>query len=284
MVQEVAALSLKGRIVAITRPKGQADELASLVSRLGGKPYVAPTVEIKPVRNLKPVREFIKKAIAGQIDFTIFTSQNGVIGLVEVSEKLKLKTELPRALGSSTVVAIGSQTREKLQSHDIKVDLTPPNFTSKGITESLNMRVSDKTVALPRMKRAKAYLRDELKKANARVLEIPVYESTLPTDKSKVRALIHDTLKRKIDIITFTSSATALNLFKIADEQHLCSRLKDHLNAGVTVVTIGPETQKTLEKMGVKVDVVPDEYTTEAMIEALLYHLDTGSIQKISAS
>ena len=268
-------MSLKGRVVAITRPIGQTDEIASLVSKFGGIPYVASTVEIKPTKDLTPVREFIKRTVAGKIDLIIFTSQNGIVGLVEASQKLELKAELLTALNSSTIVAIGPRTKEKLQSYGIKVDLTPSNFTSKGIAESLNMQVSGKIVALPRMKEAKDYLRDELKKANATVLEVPVYESVLPTDKSKVQMLIHDILRRKINVITFTSSGTALNLFRIADEQHLRRRLGDCLNAGVTVVAIGPETQKTLEEIGVKVDVVPRQYTTEAMVEALVRHLNT---------
>jgi uroporphyrinogen-III synthase len=268
-------LSLKGRVVAITRPIGQTDEIASLVSKLGGTPYIAPTVEIKPTKNLTPVREFIKKAIAGQIDFIIFTSQNGIVGLVDASQKLKLKAELLAALNSSKIVAIGPRTKEKLQSYGIKVDFTPSNFTSKGIAESLNMQVSGKIVALPRMKKAKDYLRDELKKANATVLEVPVYESSLPTDKSKVHMLVQDIVCGKVNIITFTSSGTALNLFKIADERHLRRRLQDCLNAGVTVAAIGPETQKTLEEIGVRVDVAPDTYTTEAMVEALVRDLNT---------
>jgi len=272
-------LSLEGKVVAITRPMEQADELASLVTKLGGRPYVAPTVEIKPARNLKPVKEFIKKAIARGVDFTVFTSQNGAIGLIEASEKLKLRPNLLRALSSTTVVAIGPQTRKKLQSYGIKVSLTPPTFTSKGIAESLRSKVSGKTVALLRMKKATEYLKDELRRANAKIFEVPVYESTSPTDKSKVRLLIRNILNQEIDIITFTSSATASNLFKIANEQRLLGRLKHCLNENVTIVTIGPETQKALDRMGVEVDVVPREYTTKAMFDTLMHHLNTGSSQ-----
>ena len=272
-------MSLKGKVVAITRPMGQAEELASLVTKLGGRPYLAPTVEIRPARNLKPVEEFIRKAIARRLSFTIFMSQNGVIGLVEASEKLKSRPSLLRALKSTTVVAIGPETRKKLQSYGIKVSLTPPTFTSQGIAESLRSKVSGKTVALLRMKKATKYLKDELRKANAKIFEVPVYESTAPIDKSKVRLLIRDILNQKIDIITFTSSATALNLFKIANEQRLRTRLKDCLNENVTVVTIGPETQKTLDRMGVKVDVVPREYTTKDMFDTLIHHLNTRSFQ-----
>ena len=275
MVQEVTALSLKGTVVAITRPLGQTKEMASLVSKFGGTPYVAPTVEIKPTRDLTPVREFVKKTITGQIDIIIFTSQNGVVGLVNASQKLKLKSDLLAALNSSTIVAIGPRTKEKLQSYGIRVELTPLTFTSKGIAKSLSKQVSGKIVALPRIKEAKDYLSNELKKASATVLEVPVYESILPRDKSKVHMLMDDILCGKINVITFTSSGTALNLFKIADEQHLRRRLQGCLNADVTVVAIGPETRKTLMEMGVKVDVVPLKYTTEAMVEALVRHLNT---------
>ena len=45
-------MSLKGKTLVITRPEGQAGELASLISALGGVPRIVPTVEIRPLKNL----------------------------------------------------------------------------------------------------------------------------------------------------------------------------------------------------------------------------------------
>jgi uroporphyrinogen-III synthase len=45
MVQKTP--TLKGKTVAITRAKHQAQETATLIEQMGGKPYIIPTLEFK---------------------------------------------------------------------------------------------------------------------------------------------------------------------------------------------------------------------------------------------
>ena len=54
-----SALPLQGRVVAITRPKGQSMGMAELVESLGGVPRLAPTVEIRPSNDGRQIEEFI---------------------------------------------------------------------------------------------------------------------------------------------------------------------------------------------------------------------------------
>ena len=44
MVQD--ALTLKGRTVALTRPRDQAEETGKLIKQYGGEPYFIPSIEI----------------------------------------------------------------------------------------------------------------------------------------------------------------------------------------------------------------------------------------------
>lgn len=262
-------MSLKGKIIAITRPEKQTHKLARLVSKLGGKPYVAPTVEIKPPLNRHHVTKFVNKVLGGQIDFVIFMSVNGVTSLTKFLEEPEQKRKFFRELNKATIVAIGPKTRKELENHGIKADIVPLKYSSEGIVESLRkIDLRGKTGAIPRSSDASKYLRQELEKMGASILEVPIYESTLPQDKSKVLTLLSDLFKGRIDAITFTSASTAQNLFKIASEHAQADELRDCLKKTV-VAAIGPTTQRTLEKLGLKVDVVPKEYTIEAMMEAL---------------
>lgn len=266
-------MSLKGKVIAITRPKKQARELAELVSRLGGKPYVAPTVEVKPLRDKHPITEFVNKVLNGRVDYVIFMSVNGVTSLIEFLKNLEQKNGFLKELNRVMIVAIGPKTEGKLKEYGVETNLVPLQHSSEGIVESLRkMDLQGKTVAILRSSIANTYLRQELEKIGANVLEFPAYESAPPSDDSKVLIFLNDLFEEKIDAITFTSSSTVQNLFKIADEHAPSKKFRDCLEKTV-VVAIGSTTQRSLEELGVEVDVVPNEYTIEAMIEALARYM-----------
>ena len=105
---------LQGKTVAITRPRRQANELARIISKHGGKPYIVPTVEIKFGKAQKPVKEFIHKVADGKVDYVIFTSVNGIIGLLKIAEELRAKNKIIDLLNKVNIIAIGPKTKTKL--------------------------------------------------------------------------------------------------------------------------------------------------------------------------
>ena len=76
----------------------------------------------------------------------------------------------------------------------------------------------------------------------------------------------------EVDAVTFTSASTGRNLFKIANAHALLAELEEGLR-GAVVAAIGSTTGEALKELGVRVDVVPDEHSTEALIEALVEKL-----------
>ena len=245
---------LEGRTVVITRPKHQADDLAQIVIRLGGKPRIVPTVEIGPVSNLEEVQEPFKLILSGGADLIVFMSQNGVISFVALAERLDMKEKMLQALSKMQVVAIGSKTKMRLEEQGIRVDITPDDFSSNG---------------LPRTDKPTDYLNVKLAERQVKVVQFPVYETRIPSDVVEVLHLVRDILLGEVDIITFTSSATAQNLMRIADTYRASDRLRKALNEKTLVVSIGPMTEKTLRSLGVEVHVTPTEYTIEAMMNTV---------------
>ncbi|HYB93089.1 MAG TPA: uroporphyrinogen-III synthase, partial [archaeon] len=161
-----------------------------------------------------------------------------------------------------------------IKNYGVKVGITPSKFSSEGIIERLgNMNLRGKTVAIPRTREVDPYLRNKLEGMGAHVLETTVYESTSPSDESKMLKLLNDMFDGKIDAITFTSSATARNLFKTAYNHGLGNKLQKCLRGKVVVAAIGPMTERTLENLGARVDVVSKEYTVEAMMNELIKYL-----------
>ena len=74
------------------------------------------------------------------------------------------------------------------------------------------------------------------------------------------------------DIVTFTSSFTAINLFKMASQHLSVDDLRKYLGKTI-IAAIGPVTRRTLEELGIKVDVMPKKYTIEAMVKSLVNYV-----------
>jgi uroporphyrinogen III methyltransferase/synthase len=93
--------------------------------------------------------------------------------------------------------------------------------------------------------------------------EVIIYrsETTARIDAAQRQDLIDG----NCDYITFTSSSTVTNFVNIIGPGNVI-----HMNAGTKVACIGPITARTAEEYGFTVDVMPDRYTIEALVDAII--------------
>ncbi|MFQ5993443.1 MAG: uroporphyrinogen-III synthase, partial [Nitrospiraceae bacterium] len=92
---------------------------------------------------------------------------------------------------------------------------------------------------------------------------IEAYRTALPrSDAASLHALLYE---GKLDMVTFTSSSTVINFAKFFPGEDV----KELLD-GVAVACIGPITQRTAEEKGIRVDVVPREYTVDGLTQAIV--------------
>jgi uroporphyrinogen-III synthase len=269
MVQKTP--SLKGKTVAITRPAGQAEEAGKLIEAKGGVPYYIPAIEIKGLSNFSPVKKFITELLKGQVDYAIFMSTNGVKYLFGVAETLKQTGELKEGLAKAFVIAVGPRTAQALEEeYHVHVGLVPTKYSSEGLIECFQGReVSGKKIRIPRTSNATPTLTDKLKAMGADVEEIYVYESGLPVDEKLKDKFFQDLTYGKINAIVFGSGLSAKNIFKMLAEKASMEKLRSIINGKVTTVAIGPTTAEALGEMGVKVDVMPEDYLFEKALAAL---------------
>ena len=69
------------------------------------------------------------------------------------------------------------------------------------------------------------------------------------------------------------------SMAEVLAERAFLKEFGGYLNRKMIVAVIGSLTQKTLEELGVKVDVAPEEYTVEAMIETLVNYFKIENTQ-----
>ena len=269
MVQKTP--SLKGKTVAITRSTGQAEEAGKLIKEKGGMPYYIPAIEIKALTNFFAVKNFVGELVQGQVDYVIFMSTNGVKYLFSAAESLKQSSRLKEGLAKTFVIAVGPKTSQVLEEeYHVHVSLVPLKYSSDGLIECLaGKEISGKTIRIPRTTGATPTLTEKLREMGAQVEEVYVYESGLPADKELKDKFFQDLTSGKIDAIVFGSGLSAKNIFKMLSEKAPMEILRVLINAKVTTVAIGPTTAQALRELGVKVDVIPEDYLFEGALTAL---------------
>jgi len=269
MVQKTP--SLKGKTIAITRPAGQAEEAGKLIEEKGGIPYYMPAIEIKGLSNFEQIKKLIAEMLDLQVDYVIFMSTNGVKHLFSAADELKQTSQLQEGLASTFVIAVGPRTADSLEKdYKVHVSLVPTKYSSEGLIECFEEgEVEGKKIRIPRTSSASPTLTGKLKEMGADVEEIYVYESGLPVDEKLKEKFYQDLTAGKIDAILFGSGLSAKNIFKMLSEKASMDKLRSIMNQKITTVAIGPTTADALNEMGIKVDVMPEDYLFENALEAL---------------
>ncbi len=247
---------LFGKRILITRTRKQASKLSEKLSELGARCYQVPTIEIKPLKNPE-IAEEIRKLES--YNWLIFTSENGVEVFFERLFEENLDT---RALSGVKIAAIGSGTKKKLLNYGIKADVVPDgSFTQEGLLEAFDsVDLAGKRVLIARAKKARNVLPKGLEERGAFVKVLPVYETICPEDS---REKLIGLLKEGVDVITFTSSSTVENFFKLLGEEK-------ELLSGVKFASIGPITSQTLKEYGFEPHIEAEVHTIDGLVEAIL--------------
>ena len=252
VVGEVVRLSeiLREPTIAILRPDNRGGESEKIARDLGFRPILAPSIAFSELPLPADLPERIERA-----DCVVFTSATGA----EIALRDERVAEL---LGRSVLATIGPRTREALEERGLKVAVVPESFSSRGLAHSLAPRF--KRVLLLRSARGSPELVAILEEAGVEIDEVHLYDIA-PSKDPRLDWLI---LWGMPDFFAFTSGSTAKNLIERAKELGAEDDLRERL-ARSKVAAIGPPTRAELERLGVRVDVVPERYTFEAMLKEI---------------
>jgi uroporphyrinogen III methyltransferase/synthase len=230
---------LHGEVVAVTRARAQASELAARLRDLGAEVVETPAIRIEPLPVEPP----------DPPDLLCFTSPNGV-GLYFDA--------LPgdaRSLAGTRIAAIGPGTAAALRERGIEADVVPERFVAEGLLEALDQEsLAGKRVLIARAEEARDVLPDGLRERGALVEVLAVYR-TVAESLTEAQA---DALERAT-YVTFTSSSTVRYLLAAAGA----------LPERARVVSIGPVTSATLREHGREPDAEAGRHDIEGLIDAL---------------
>lgn len=250
--QALAQAPLAGRRVLSTRPRGQGDELAALITALGGECLHVPVIRIEPPDSWEPLDRTI--AASDTFDWIVFASANGVRSFVD---RLRSMGRDGRHLGTVRLAAIGSATAEALDAAGLTCDLQPARFQSEGVVEALGTTVNGGRFLLVRADRGRDVMRRELEALGHHVAEVAAYSSRA------VETIDADTLaaidRGGIDWITVTSSFIAESAARLFGDRMRRWR----------IASISPITTAALVAQGLRPTVEAGQPTAAALAEAI---------------
>jgi len=189
--------SLRGRGILVTRPSGQAQNLARLIEEAGGRAHLFPAIEIQdlpPPQALARLQEF---------DLAIFISPTAV------AKTMGRLAEWPQAVRTA---AVGGGTRRELERRGVGSVISPAaGADTEALLAAPEMRdVAGKRIVIFRGENGRALLGDTLRQRGAHVEYASCYRRTRPEKNQSFKP-------DEIDAITVSSSEGLANLFEMLD-------------------------------------------------------------------
>ncbi|MEO5875162.1 MAG: uroporphyrinogen-III synthase [Streptosporangiaceae bacterium] len=250
---------LFGWRVLVPRTKEQAGDLSEQLRSCGAVPEEVPTISVEPPRTPQQMDRAIKGLVTGRYEWVVFTSINAVRAVREKFDEYGLDA---RAYAGLKVAAVGEQTAAALVEFGVSPDLVPEGSqSSEGLLEVWPPYDEDldpiNRVLLPRADIATDRLISGLTELGWECDDVTAYRTVRAAPPP---APIREAIKGGgFDAVLFTSSSTVKNLIGIAGKPH-----------NVTVIAvIGPQTAKTAEEYGLRVDVMADKPSVAALAAAL---------------
>jgi uroporphyrinogen III methyltransferase/synthase len=250
---------LFGKRILVTRTREQAGELGALLRDHGAEVIETPVIRIVPPEDFGPLDRALARA--AEYDWLIFTSVNGVRAVRDRLWETGLDI---RALHGPRIAAIGPRTAEECQAVGLRPSVVPAEYVAENLAATLGAEgVSGQRILIARAAEAREVLPDTLINLGTQVEVVPAYQTVPDTDGL---ARLADALDAgDIDIITFASSST-VRFFVEALGQDRAQALTSHAK----IACIGPITAQTAKALGLRVDMIPSEYTIPALVEAII--------------
>lgn len=241
--------------MVVTRAAHQARALIELLQAEGADTLALPTIAIEGPEDPGPLDESLRDQ--SRYDRLLLGSANAVAQLEARAALCGLRWTLP-------VLCVGSKTSALVEASKAFEGpvRTPKTFRAEAMVEELKALggLEGQRFLFPRPPTGRTALLDLLTAEGAQV-EAPVAYRIVPAERPSKRLL---TRLERADAFTFLSGETLACFLQLLSE----SKARALLSAAAVAV-IGPVAKARAASLNVRVDVVPERATTEALVDAL---------------
>jgi len=234
----------------------RANEIAELIRRQQGDPFVAPSMREFPLETHQEAFDFAERLFRGEFDMLIFLTGVGTRALDKVLASRYPKEKFAEALLKIAIVARGPKPLAALREMQVPVTVTVPEPNTWRELLAVIANRTERRIAVQEYGKSNPELLEGLRKRGAEVTAVRVYQWDLPEDTAPLREAIRRIVEGQADVAMFTTSIQVTHLFRIAAEACLEDALLAELRR-MAVASIGPTTSETLEEFGITPDITP---------------------------
>ena len=248
----------------------RADELARLIERFGGTPFVSPSLrEVGLDANPEAV-DFANRLICGEIDVVVLLTGVGTRQLLAQIERHVDRRRFLDALSDVPVIVRGPKPLAVLREWGLtpKFKAPEPN-TWREILEIVDTQlpVANLVVGVQEYGKPNVSLTAGLEARGATVRTVKVYGYDFPLDSAPLEANIRRIAAGEIDAALFTSAHQVINLLRMAERLGLAEALRRRMHE-LVVASIGPTTSESLRDCELPVDLEPEHGKMGQLVQA----------------
>jgi uroporphyrinogen-III synthase len=255
MLRDNSPMSFDGRRI-LSLESRRATEMATLIRKQGGDPFVAPSMREMPLEENPEAFAFAERLFGGDIDMVILLTGVGTRYLDRVLSTRYEPGRLAEALRHVTVAVRGPKPGAVMREWQVPVAVQAPEpNTWRELLAALESR-SERRVAVQEYGRSNPDFLDALRAQGREVTTVRVYGWGLPEDTGPLREAVHRLAEGRIDAALFTTAMQLTQLFRIAGEEHLETEVREALQK-IFVGSIGPTTTEELADWGIRPQLEP---------------------------
>ena len=246
----------------------RAKEMATLILREGGEPFVAPSVQERALDDSGEALRFVERLASGEFDMLVCMTGAGLAFWRDQVAAQGAVERLGAALRGVTIVSRGPKPLPILRELGAHADLVVPEpNTWKEIVAGIESR-PERRIAVQEYGRPNLEMNAALQQLGASVTAIVLYRWELPADLEPLREAARRLAARQFDVVLFTSSIQLDHLMAVAEDLKVQPAVLSCLREFVAVASVGPVMTATLQDAGIPVDIVPVHPKMAALVKA----------------
>ncbi|MCE2793853.1 MAG: uroporphyrinogen-III synthase [Planctomyces sp.] len=232
----------------------RAEEMSSLLGRQGATVISAPSMREVPIENNPQAVAAIRDIISGRFPLVILMTGVGTESLFEVARSQGLFEDLLVALGRVFLAIRGPKPATVLSKVGLKYQLKAPEpNTWRELLQALDTAGPDLAgteLAIQEYGLPNHRLYAALQERGATVVPVPVYRWAFPEDPEPLYAALRQVSAGSVDGLLFTSANQVSNVLQAAQQLGLEQGLRQAVERGMLIASIGPTCTEALQDQG----------------------------------
>jgi uroporphyrinogen-III synthase len=248
-------MSFQGmRVVAFESRR--AAEIAQLIRKQGGEPFVAPAMREAPAEAGDAVFAFAERLFSGEFDTVILLTGVGTRQLNRLLATRYPQGAFADALRSVTLVARGPKPTAALREMGLAPAIVAPEPNTWRELLAATVGHNGRRIAVQEYGRPNPELLAALAARGAEVTAVRVYQYELPEDTEPLRGAARRLAAGEFQAALFTTAVQIAHVARVAAEEGIETAVLDGLRKCL-IGSIGPTTTEALEEFGIHPNLEP---------------------------